>query len=406
MKYLYWTAVAVALITLGITLGPGPSTVNGGRYGRPHIYVPHEQARATVILFSEAGGWSPYDVQAARSLKEHGVLAIGIDSDRYLEKISAENAKCQNLVRDAEFVSMAAQRALSIRNYQTPVVAGIGIGAAIAHTVQEQAPPNTIGGLIRTAGEPTAPPRIRLCDEVHSARPFDEQVPQNNVQALVAAILRHVPGPPAKPDSVAALPLVELPAKAQSERIAVVLTGDGGWRDLDKEISEHLQHDGVPVVGWDSLRYFWQEKTSTETGLALAHLLQHYTQAWRASKITLIGYSFGANVLPFAYNRLPPELKSRVDQVVLLAPAKAAEFQIRISGWMGISPTDNADALRQEVAAIPPHNLQCFYGKAEDDSLCPTLHDKSVNIVQTSGGHHFDGNYKRLEQQILSFHRH
>ena len=61
--------------------------------------------------------------------------------------------------------------------------------------------------------------------------------------------------------SVAGLPLVELPASSQSRLMAVFFSGDGGWRDIDRTIGEHLQSMGVSVVGWDSVRYFWRRKT-------------------------------------------------------------------------------------------------------------------------------------------------
>ena len=43
------------------------------------------------------------------------------------------------------------------------------------------------------------------------------------------------------PTVIATLPLIELPAELNGPLLAVVLSGDGGWRDLDKTISEKLQ---------------------------------------------------------------------------------------------------------------------------------------------------------------------
>lgn len=31
--------------------------------------------------------------------------------------------------------------------------------------------------------------------------------------------------------------------------MAVIYSGDGGWRDIDKEVGNALQQQGVPVVG-------------------------------------------------------------------------------------------------------------------------------------------------------------
>ena len=61
-------------------------------------------------------------------------------------------------------------------------------------------------------------------------------------------------------DLVSRLPLVELPA-SHPRGLAIILSGDGGWRDLDKTIGEQLSSEGISVVGWDCLRYFWRHKS-------------------------------------------------------------------------------------------------------------------------------------------------
>lgn len=58
---------------------------------------------------------------------------------------------------------------------------------------------------------------------------------------------------------IANLPLIELPAEHRGPFLAIVLSGDGGWRDVDKDVAEKLRSEGVSVVGWDSLRYFWRK---------------------------------------------------------------------------------------------------------------------------------------------------
>ena len=60
-------------------------------------------------------------------------------------------------------------------------------------------------------------------------------------------------------ETLAGLPLVALPVKEPGRLMAVIYSGDGGWRDIDKDIAGALQAQGIPVVGVDSLRYFWSE---------------------------------------------------------------------------------------------------------------------------------------------------
>jgi type IV secretory pathway VirJ component len=129
-------------------------------------------------------------------------------------------------------------------------------------------------------------------------------------------------------------------------------------------------------------------------------VIDTYTSRWGASKIALIGYSFGADVLPFAYDHLSPEAKVRVVQLSLLGFAAAANFEITVSGWLGAAP--DKDALPTEPALVPidPTMVQCFYGANEDDSACPLLTGKA-EVIRVPGGHHFDNDYGALARRIL-----
>lgn len=142
-------------------------------------------------------------------------------------------------------------------------------------------------------------------------------------------------------DLVSRLPLVELPA-SHSRGLAIILSGDGGWRDLDKTIGEQLSSEGISVVGWDCLRYFWRHKSPQQTAHDLSAVINAYAARWHATKVALIGYSFGADVLPIVYGQLAPEVRARVVQMSLLAPGRAADFEISMAGWLGAPATKDA----------------------------------------------------------------
>src|SRR4051794_1319157 len=58
--------------------------------------------------------------------------------------------------------------------------------------------------------------------------------------------------PPRSPpfSKVENLPLVPVPTKVPGrDEMAVLLTGDGGWAQTDKGLSEALAEGGIPVVG-------------------------------------------------------------------------------------------------------------------------------------------------------------
>ena len=157
----------------------------------------------------------------------------------------------------------------------------------------------------------------------------------------------------------------------------------------------------MPVVGWDSLRYFWSKKTPRQIADDLATVMRTYMSKWHASEVALIGYSFGADVMPFAYNRLPADLRAHVKLLALLGFSKSADFQITVTGWLGEPPGPEALPVLPEADKIPSALMQCFYGQDEGDSDCPDLAKRGVQVIRTTGGHHFDGNYDALADDIM-----
>jgi type IV secretory pathway VirJ component len=205
-------------------------------------------------------------------------------------------------------------------------------------------------------------------------------------------------------DGVAApegMSVVPYPSESGSDTMAIIYSGDGGWRDLDKQIGEAIVARGVPVVGVDTLRSFWTSRTPEQMGRDLAELIRTYQARWGTKRVVLIGYSFGADVLPFAINQLPPELRAQIVLVALLAVEPHADFEIHVSGWLGQKPDAQAPEVLPQILKLDLSRLQCFYGEEEEDSLCPAPELAAAEIIRTAGGHHFDGDYAALARRIL-----
>jgi type IV secretory pathway VirJ component len=161
-----------------------------------------------------------------------------------------------------------------------------------------------------------------------------------------------------------------------------------------------LTKAGLGVLGWDSLRYFWHEKTPDRLAQDLDAAIARYSKEWNTRDVVLIGYSFGADVMPFAYNRLRDETRAKVKQMSLLGFTDSAEFEIHISDWLGRDSSESVPN-RDELPRIPPSIVQCFYGEDEDDTICPELEKNGVETIRTTGEHHFDGDYPALARKIL-----
>ncbi|HET7757581.1 MAG TPA: AcvB/VirJ family lysyl-phosphatidylglycerol hydrolase, partial [Steroidobacteraceae bacterium] len=223
-------------------------------------------------------------------------------------------------------------------------------------------------------------------------------------RAAYARLAARAEAPPARAPAISDLPVAEAPASGSSGEFALLLTGDGGWAGLDRELAARLAASGVPTVGLNSLKYFWTARTPEETTRDVARVLRHYFAAWNKRRVLLVGYSFGADVLPFVVNRLPAELRARVASVSLLGIDAHAAFEIHIAGWVG--GEDRGPATRPELEAVRGVPLLCLYGEGESDSICPGLPAAGgIAREQVGRGHHFSGEYATLAERILAFAR-
>jgi type IV secretory pathway VirJ component len=198
------------------------------------------------------------------------------------------------------------------------------------------------------------------------------------------------------------LPLIEAPAGDGTDGtlFAVLFSGDGGWASLDEDLTTALAEDGVPVVGVNSLRYFWRERTPDEVAADLGRLLEHYAALWRKSRAIVIGYSQGADVVPFALNRLDPAVRARVERAVLIAPSAKATFEFHIVGWLGKDTGDTPTT--PEIARLDLPSVLCLYGADDSKTVCPSLALPHVRSEELPGGHHFDGDYAALAARVLA----
>lgn len=199
------------------------------------------------------------------------------------------------------------------------------------------------------------------------------------------------------------LPLVEVPAASPThgDTMAVILTGDGGWAGLDRSVAAKLSERGVPVVGFDSLSYFWNARTPDETAKDVEAVIRHYQAQWHARKVLLIGYSFGADVMPFVVHRLSPDTLASVPLMTMIVPSRSATFEFHIAEWAGIDMDEGLPTL-PEMQSLHDMKTLCIYSTEEHDSLCPALHSSNVRSLALPGGHHIGGDYDRLANEILS----
>jgi type IV secretory pathway VirJ component len=201
---------------------------------------------------------------------------------------------------------------------------------------------------------------------------------------------------------VADLPLTVVPAAsgAPSPWFGIFLSGDGGWVGLDRGVSDELAKHHIPIVGWDSLKYFWTPRTPQGAARDLDRVVRHYSQVWGKSHVLLIGYSQGADTMPFMVNRLPAATHAMVGFTALLGISDNALFEFHVENWLGNAGGGRATAPELEHWSGEPY--LCLYGEDDGDSACAEVTGKEGVAVKMPGGHHFGGGYADIAAEILS----
>lgn len=399
-----------------------------------------------VFLFSDAQGFTADDAKAVRAAADGGAIAVGIDLKRTFAKVGSDQ-DCVYFVSDVEKLSQVIQRAAGVETYLNPIIAGSGAGATMVMALVGQSPLQTIGRAIAVDPGAVLPLDTELCSGAPHSRSADgkgwvyglepgklpepvsvietpkadpagsahvadligqdfaieaAKVDADRAQALDGALATALSqAPPPASNALADLPLALLPAQPRYDTMAIILSGDGGWRDIDRQLGESLSAAGVPVVGVDSLRYFWTRKSPETVAADLTRIMDHYTGKWGVGHVALIGYSFGADALPAAYEKLQPAQRQRVSLVSLLALSQWATFEFDVGGWLGMVGDTSRQTL-PDVRKIPSAIVQCMYGDDDDDSVCDQLAGSGIEIIKTDGDHHFDGDYAALAKRIIA----
>ena len=145
----------------------------------------------------------------------------------------------------------------------------------------------------------------------------------------------------------------------------------------------------------------WTRRTPDGAAKDLERILRHYLTTWKKDKALLIGYSRGANVLPFMANRLPQELLTHTSVVALLGPAHTVDFEFHLTDWLSSSTSTATHPVLPEVQKLSATKILCVYGEEEVDTLCKDLDPQRATIIRLKGGHHFEGDYNALAEAVL-----
>lgn len=203
-------------------------------------------------------------------------------------------------------------------------------------------------------------------------------------------------------DSLGDLPLRVIPAQGETNgELGILLSGDGGWASIDKQLADSLAAHGTSVVALDSRAYFSTRRDPDGASRDLARIARHYLAALDCDRLVLIGYSRGADVLPFMATRLPPDLRDRVRLIALLGPAPNANFKFHLIDLISNKHRANDFMTVPEIGKLAWTRVLCIYGIDEKESACRGVDSTAVTVVGMPGGHHFDKQYGAIAGRIV-----
>jgi type IV secretory pathway VirJ component len=431
---------ALLLILLAITFPAEAESIDFPRLGPVTLIDPARPPSGVVIVFSDPADLHPISRASLRALSEAGQVVAVVDSHRYSASLESAKGGCIRASDDLLALKLKLFQQYRLSENSTTVLAGSGAGGALAYAVLAQSDPGQFSGAMAVQFNPELPGRVPLCagapyektptgfrylpvtslngfwriatasPENAVLRPYAQHQkdvifplrPYDDFSSAVISVIADAVHPTEPGGKIEDLPLVLLPAEPHDQTMAVIYSGDGGWRDLDKKIGEELQKAHIPVVGVDTLRYFWHRQTPEMATAGLERIIGHFVKTWNTPDVLLIGYSFGADIIPFIVNRVKPAVRAHIRLISLLSLSRTADFEIHMSGWMGGAPSADALALAPELGKLDSAGVQCFFGEEEQaETGCTDASLAGAQIIKTSGGHHFDGDYGKMVRTIL-----
>lgn len=119
--------------------------------------------------------------------------------------------------------------------------------------------------------------------------------------------------------------------------IVLYLSGDGGLNSFSTSYCELLGKQGYTVGAVNSKSFFWDKKSADQIAKELSSTLEKLLVGKKNHLVYFVGYSFGADVIPFLVNKLTAEWKERLQAVALLEPSTSTDLEIHVSDLFGRS---------------------------------------------------------------------
>jgi type IV secretory pathway VirJ component len=197
------------------------------------------------------------------------------------------------------------------------------------------------------------------------------------------------------------LPLILIPSAIKGDLpLAFFISGDGGWTSFDQAMCEKLAENGIPVVGLDAQKYFWNEKQPKEASEEIGKAVQHYMEQWEKKSFVLVGYSFGACVAPFIASNFALPLKQTLQGIYCFSPNETGDFEIHLTDMLSLKTREKYNVIN-ELSKLKSQHTVCIFGNEENSEMRNHFTEAGIRIETLPGNHHYDNDYYRAASVIF-----
>lgn len=189
------------------------------------------------------------------------------------------------------------------------------------------------------------------------------------------------------------LPIDTLSSNDPSKPLVFYISGDGGFNSFSTSFIKQWNSLGYPVVALDARSYFFTSQTPEAAAKDISELLFQYMALWKRNDIILVGYSFGADVLPFIQTHLSPVFIDKIKHTVLLSPSHSTDFAVHLFY------SKSGSNVPAEINKLTTPTLVIF-GDDEKDIADKEISNPQATVFKINGDHHYDKQVNSLVSEI------
>lgn len=198
-----------------------------------------------------------------------------------------------------------------------------------------------------------------------------------------------------------ALPVSVFKGSDTTKPVLFYISGDGGWNKFSTAFIQSLNSKGYEIIGLNAREYFWHKKDAKQTANDMASIITSHMKAVKNKSFILIGYSFGADVMPFVVSHSPAGTMDQLRHIILMSPSANTDFEVHLSELLGVG-YGSGDSVPDEINKITQPVLFVF-GEKEDDFPIKDIRIKNYKTEKLPGGHHYDGDPAAVCNLILPY---